>query len=76
MHPVYVSIDMKLNQEGTMDREWGINDFWQSTGRWCQEVELLMVPRPSSELPRRPSATDGSGKPWEPWACKRIRPEP
>ena len=62
MH-LYLPIGVKLNQEGTMNREQGINDFRTSAGRWFQEVQLLLVPRPHLGLFRRPSATDGSGKP-------------
>jgi len=50
-YALYVHIDMKLNQEGMMVREWGINNFRPSADRWFQEVELLMVPRSSSGLP-------------------------
>jgi len=72
---LYVPIDVQLNQKWTMDREWGIDDFRPSAGGWFQEAELFMVPRSSSGPPRRPPATDGSGKPWDHWACS-VTSEP
>jgi len=33
---LYVPIGVKLNQEGTINREQGINDFRTSAGRWFQ----------------------------------------
>jgi len=43
---------MKLNQEGTMDGEWGMNDFQPSAGRWFQRY--LDHPEDCPEgLPRR-----------------------
>jgi len=53
---------VKLNQEGTMNREQGINDFQTSTSRQFQEVQLLLAPRPQLGPFRRPSAMGSSGK--------------